>query len=64
MYRVLIVDDEPWIADGLFDEFQSISTFELDVYKAYSGRLALELLAKTRMDVVVTDIRMPGFDGM
>ncbi len=64
MYRVLIVDDEPWIADGLFDEFQSISTFELDVYKAYSGRLALELLAKTRMDVVVTDIRMPGIDGM
>lgn len=64
MYRILIVDDEPWIADGLFDEFRNISTFELDVYKAYSGRAALELLAKNRMDVVVTDIRMPGIDGM
>jgi two-component system, response regulator YesN len=64
MYRLLIVDDEPWIADGLFDEFRNISAMELDVYKAYSGRAALELLAKTRMDVVVTDIRMPGIDGI
>ncbi len=64
MYRLLIVDDEPWIADGLFDEFRNLSALELDVYKAYSGRTALELLAKTRMDIVVTDIRMPGIDGM
>lgn len=64
MYRLLIVDDEPIIADGLFDEFQFYNQIELDVYKAYSGRAALELLNRTRIDIVITDIRMPGIDGI
>lgn len=64
MYRLLIVDDEAIIADGLFEVFQNIKDIELDIYKAYSGSEALELLRRTRIDIVLTDIRMPGIDGM
>src|SRR5690606_23266300 len=37
---------------------------ELDVCRAYSGREALSWLSRTRIDIVLTDIRMPGMDGL
>lgn len=64
MYRLLIVDDEAIIADGLYEVFQNIKNLDLDVYKAYSGNEALELLERTRIDIVLTDIHMPGIDGL
>ena len=64
MYRMLIVDDEAIIADGLYEVFQSVKTLDLDIYKAYSAFEALELLNKTRIDLVLSDIHMPGMDGL
>lgn len=64
MHRLLIVDDEAIITDGLYEVFQGLKEPELDVYKAYSGIGALELLNRTRIDIVLTDIRMPGMDGL
>lgn len=64
MYRLLIVDDEPIIADGLYEEFQNLVHLELDVYRAYSGKAALEILGKSKIDILLTDIKMPGIDGM
>ena len=48
MYTLLIVDDEAIIADGLYEVFQNLNSLELDVYKAYSGDEAMELLKKTQ----------------
>lgn len=62
MYRILIVDDEPYAVEYLIELLSE--HMEIDAYKAYSGKEALALLAKTRMDIVFTDIRMPGMDGM
>ena len=64
MYRLLIVDDEEIIVNGLFEIFSSMKNLDLDVYKAYSGEEAIEWLHRTRMDIVLTDIRMPGIDGL
>ncbi|UZQ86103.1 response regulator [Thermoclostridium stercorarium] len=64
MYTLLIVDDEPIIADGLYEVFQTVEDLELDIYKAYSGDEAYELMKKTRIDIVLTDIRMPGMNGL
>ena len=64
IYRLLIVDDEEIIVNGLYEIFSSIHTFELDVYKAYSGEEAIEWLNRTRFDIVLTDIRMPETDGI
>lgn len=64
MYRMLIVDDEAIIANGLFEIFSSLKEPELDVYRAYSGKEAMKLLSKTRIDIVLTDINMPGMNGL
>ena len=64
MYRLLIVDDEVLVANGLSELISIQTELDLDIYKAYSGRDALDWLDRTRMDVVLTDIRMPELDGM
>ncbi|BBH21556.1 hypothetical protein Back11_29010 [Paenibacillus baekrokdamisoli] len=64
MYRLLIVDDLPIITDGLAELFQKEQHLQLEVYKAYSGFEALDLLKKHRIDIVLSDILMPGMDGI
>jgi two-component system response regulator HydG len=59
--RVLVVDDAPamaeMIADGLVDR-----GYEAEV--AASGAAALARLEAAPFDALVTDLRMPGFDGL
>ncbi|OUS76438.1 hypothetical protein B1748_12200 [Paenibacillus sp. MY03] len=64
MIRLLIVDDEPIIADGLFETLLHLTHLELDLYKAYSGMDALRQLKNNRFDIVLSDIRMPGMNGL
>ncbi|WP_223193027.1 response regulator transcription factor [Paenibacillus sedimenti] len=60
---MLIVDDEEVITDGLFEVFSQLK-LGLDLYKAYSGAEALDWMNRTRVDIVLTDIRMPEMDGI
>ncbi|GAA0717160.1 HDOD domain-containing protein [Dactylosporangium roseum] len=60
--RVLFVDDEPRILDGLRRSLRGKRN-EWDMAFATSGAEALDLLAESRCDVVVSDMRMPGMDG-
>ncbi|MDG0809701.1 response regulator [Cohnella rhizosphaerae] len=64
MYTLLIVDDEPIIVDGLYEEFKELGKWEMDVHRAYSGKGALELLGRMKVDLIISDIRMPGMDGI
>jgi two-component system response regulator YesN len=64
MIRLLIVDDEEIIVNGLYEIFRNLKELDLDIYRAYSGEEAIEWLSKTRIDIVLTDIRMPMIDGM
>jgi CheY-like chemotaxis protein len=58
--RVMFVDDESNVLDALRRQSRK-SAFE--AYFAASGEDALTVLARTAMDVVVSDMRMPGIDG-
>lgn len=58
--RVLVVDDKANIV-GLLARILSP---EFDVTGAEDGTRALGLIATTEFDVIVSDIRMPGADGM
>lgn len=64
MYNLLIVDDEPIIVEGLFELFISMQDFELEVFKAYSGVEALQVINKVKPDIVLSDICMPDVDGI
>ena len=58
--RVLVVDDKP----NFLKLFQEILGSEFDVTTAEDGNRALALLEAGSFDVVVSDIRMPGLDGI
>ncbi len=58
--RVLVVDDK----ENIVKLLARILTPEFDVTTASDGTRALGLLAVQDFDVVVSDIRMPGADGM
>lgn len=62
--NLLIVDDEYEILLGLEEMFRYEFDLEVDVYTANSAYEALELLDRVRFDVVLTDIKMPGMDGI
>jgi two-component system, response regulator YesN len=64
MIRVMIVDDEPLILDGLtyLLDWESLG-FEV-VAKARNGREALGLSRTIAFDVLITDIKMPEMTGL
>ncbi|WP_408892008.1 response regulator [Paenibacillus taichungensis] len=64
MYRLLIVDDEEIITDSLYETFARHMPDKLDVCKAYSAAEALTWMRRSRIDIVLTDIRMPGISGL
>lgn len=64
MIRLLIVDNERPIVDSLIDLFAREGKPELETYAAYSAAQALEWLGRTKIDIVLSDIRMPGMDGL
>ena len=57
---VLIVDDEKNTRDGLRRSFEG----DFDVYLAENAEAALETLRSESIDVMVTDLRLGGDDGM
>ncbi len=59
--RILIVDDEDIVLKSCLRVLQKLD-FEIDT--AYSGHTALDNLEKKKYDIVVTDLMMPGMDGM
>lgn len=64
MYRLLIVDDEPLVVDGLCTVIQDMEIQDIEIYTAYSARQAIETLAKTKIDIIISDIVMPGMSGL
>ncbi|MGB2821543.1 MAG: response regulator, partial [Phycisphaerae bacterium] len=60
---VLFVDDEPRILNGLHRSLRAMR-HEWDMALATGGAEALETLATRPFDVVVSDMRMPGMDGV
>jgi len=63
MKRILFVDDEPNVLHGLQRMLRPMRD-QWDMHFVGGAVAALELLERQGVDVVVTDMRMPGMDGV
>ena len=62
MKRVLFVDDEVFVLDGLKRMLRRMRTqWEMDFVD--SGESALQMMAQKEFDVIVSDMRMPNMNG-
>ena len=61
MARILVADDEPGLREFVGD---ALELDNHDVVKAPDGRAAAKLLDERGFDVVITDLKMPGMDGL
>src|SRR5258708_29787555 len=61
MARILVADDEPGIREFVAD---ALALDDHAVAQARDGREAAKLLDERGFDLVITDLRMPGLDGM
>ena len=64
MYQVFITDDEPWIVEY----FSRMIDWKGHGWElagtACDGETAYKMLTKKPVDLLITDIRMPGIDGL
>lgn len=61
--KVLIVEDEVNLCELVKLGLENMAS-NYQIYIAHNGQDALEVLDKTAIDVMVTDIRMPGISGI
>jgi len=61
MARILVADDEPGLREFIVD---ALALDDHVVVPAPDGRAAAKLLDERGFDVVITDLKMPGLDGM
>ena len=60
-HSILVVDDELLIRDLLYDFFHGQGW---DIALAENGEKALRILESQKVDLVLTDLKMPDMDGM
>lgn len=60
-HTVLVVDDDHHVLESLL---LLLSAYEFKVLTAESAATALDKLRNTDVDIVLTDIKMPGMDGL
>lgn len=60
-HSILVVDDELLIRDLLYDFFTDQGW---DISVAENGEKALEILRDRKIDLVLTDLKMPVMDGL
>ena len=60
-YKILVVDDEPDLRELLADEFEYAGH---KPFLASNGKEAYDLCTNEEFDAVISDVRMPGGDGI
>lgn len=63
MIKIMLVDDETWIRISLKNKIEWNDNMELCA-EASDGLEALQLASNLRPDIVITDVRMPGMNGI
>ncbi|MFC5531241.1 response regulator transcription factor [Cohnella yongneupensis] len=64
MYNLLIVDDEKYSVAGIVQGIDWTDLPVANVFEAYSAKQAKELMERERVDLLISDIEMPGDSGI
>ncbi|MDD9269372.1 response regulator [Paenibacillus sp. GCM10023248] len=64
MLTALIVDDEPLMRMGIQKAINWSSYGIGEIQTAPNGRIALQMVEERQPDLLLTDVRMPGLDGL
>lgn len=64
MYKVVIIDDEPIIVEGLSKAVHWEKWDCQVVATAENGQSGIEIIKRENPDILFSDIRMPGMDGL
>ncbi|WP_199615842.1 response regulator transcription factor [Paenibacillus alkalitolerans] len=64
MHTVLIADDEPWVVYRIREMIEWERLGYTVIAEAHNGLSALETILEKKPDVVISDIRMPGLNGI
>lgn len=64
LYKVIIIDDEPIIRKGIRNIIDWKQLNCSVCAEAGDGRSGLELISRLEPDILITDIKMPGMDGI
>jgi two-component system response regulator YesN len=64
MFKILIADDEQFIRKGIISMLSRNITEEIQCIEAANGQEALEKSRETALNLIITDISMPGCDGL
>ena len=62
--KILIVDDEKIILEKLKMYISQIFTEKENIFTSDNAAKALEIISSQQPDIILTDIRMPGKDGL
>lgn len=64
MIELLLVDDEPYVTESLARTIPWAEIGVKQVHQAASGAEALQIMEQQAIDIMVTDISMPGMTGL
>jgi two-component system, response regulator YesN len=62
--RLLVADDDDYTREGLADGIDWAKYGITQVYQARDGEEALRIAMSNKLDIVLTDIRMPRINGI
>jgi two-component system response regulator YesN len=64
MYKVVIIDDEEWIREGLLKKLQKSGFDFSEVAEAENADEGLKIIRQIKPEIVICDIRMNGMNGL